>query len=58
MRKLLHNICYWTNPFYMMSTDISNNPKYQKFIVDNFGHILEPIVKWLSKMLSKFDQNK
>jgi len=50
-KKLLHNFCYWTNPFYMLSTDLKNSPKAQAFIVEHFGHILEPIVIWLSKML-------
>lgn len=38
-RKLLHNILYWTNPYYMLATDISKNPKALAFIDVNFGNI-------------------
>lgn len=58
MNKLLHNFCYWTNPYYMLSVELSKNKKARAFIVDNFGHILIPIVNWLAKILNKFVPNK
>jgi len=57
-KKLLHNFCYWTNPFYMLSTDLKNSPKAKAFIVEHFGHILEPTVIWLAKILNKFERRK
>ena len=53
-KKILHKFCYWTNPFYMISTDLKNNPKAQKFIAEYFGHILKPIVIFLDKILNGF----
>ncbi len=57
-KKLLHNFFYWTNPVYMISNDLKNSPKAQAFIVEHFGHIIEPIIIWLAKILNRFKRRK
>ena len=51
--KLLHNIIYWINPYYMIAIDISKSTKARAFIDENFGHILKPIVEFIAKQLLK-----
>ena len=55
MKKLLHNFCYWTNPFYMIATDIRKNPKAVAFIDEHFGHILKHIINKLANFLQRFE---
>lgn len=54
INKWIHNFFYWTNPFYMISYDISKSPKIIEFINNNFGHILKPIIEKIDKFLNRF----
>ena len=38
----------------MKTVEEKNSQKAQAFIAEHFGHILEPIIIWLAKILNRF----